>query len=73
MMDERQQWNAMSKAQKIAYLQRYPVDVRMELLDVLTFPETGREVREFVDSMFEWEEKRRGPEARAMKLFRSVK
>ncbi len=28
---------------------------------------TGREVQEFVDSMFEWEEKRRGPEARYVK------
>ncbi len=39
----------------------------MELLEALTFPETGREVQEFVDSMFEWEEKRRGPEARYVK------
>ncbi len=49
-----QQWNLWSKAQKIAYLQCYPLDVRMELLEALTFPETGREVR-------------RGPEARYVK------
>lgn len=66
-------WYAMSKVQKIAFLQRYPVDVRMELLNALTFPQTGREVREFIDSLFEWNEKRRGTEARSVKLLREAK